>query len=251
MTARIPSSSYVFEPGKVRIGARLRSQDILWRYLDAAKFADFLENQTLFFCRGDQFADKFEGSFTKSLAHSIEQSYKDNNIAFTYEEFRQRIRERVFVNCWHRSQDDSMAMWDLYGRSTCSVAITTTVGQLKKALEEQQHDYCFFMERVRYVKHWRDPELDITPYSRVFAYKVKAYEFEKEVRVLLDRSADEFHSDVSETGMPIKIRPASVLRSVVVAPEAPDWFRKLVGQLSKRYAISAPVHRSKLAVEPI
>lgn len=244
------SDVYIFAHGNARIGANLDAGDVLWRYLDAAKFLDFLHNNTLFFCRGDQFEDKFEGSFTQSLRHTIEESYKVNNIPFTYEEFRRRVRERVFVNCWHRSKDDSMAMWNLCGQSNCSVAITTTVGKLKASLEEHKLPYCFFLERVSYVKHWRDPQLNINPYSRVFAYKVKAYEYEKEVRILLDRSVDEFSSEISEKGMSIKVKPSTLLRSIVVAPEAPDWFHSLVRQLVERYDVSAPVHRSKLATAP-
>lgn len=124
-------------PGKPRISPNLNDTDVLWRYLDAAKFFDFIHNKTLFFCRGDQFQDKFEGAFTESLKHSIERSYHENNINFTYQEFRQRLRERVFVNCWHKGIDDSMAMWSIYGNSSCSIALTTTVGQLRKSLEEQ------------------------------------------------------------------------------------------------------------------
>lgn len=238
-------------PGKARLGARLADADVLWRYLDAAKFLDYLHNQTLFFCRGDQFEDKFEGSFTQSLRHAIEQSYQVNNIPFTYDEFRERMRQRVFVNCWHRSRDDSMAMWNLYGRSSCSVAITTTVGKLRRALEEQHHPYYFFVERVEYVKHWRDPKLNIDPYSRVFAYKVKAYDYEKEVRVLLDRSIDEFDAEIPETGIPAKANHKTLLRSIVLPPEVQPWFESLVRQLTARYQIAAPVHRSKLASDPL
>jgi hypothetical protein len=45
-------------PGKPRIHSELKGTDVLWRYLDAAKFFDFIHHQTLFFCRGDQFEDK-------------------------------------------------------------------------------------------------------------------------------------------------------------------------------------------------
>jgi len=210
--------------GEPHLSAGLGLKDVLWRYLDAAKLLDFLHNQRLFMCRGDQFSDKFEGAFTESLKHAIEKSYKDNNIKFSYEEFKQRIRERVFVNCWHRSADDSMAMWSLYGSSECSVAITTTVGKLRQSLHEQHLPHLVSIERVEYVKHWRDPKLDISPYSRVFAYKTKAYEFEKEVRVLIDRSVDEFDADVPETGMAVKVSLQTLLRSIVIAPEAPPWF---------------------------
>lgn len=134
--------------GKPCVSPALNDSDVLWRYLDAAKFLDLLHNQSLFFSRGDQFEDKFEGAFTDSLKHSIQRSYEVNKIHFTYEEFRERLRERVFVNCWHRSSDDSMAMWSIYGRSPCSVAITTTVGRLKKSLEDQNLPYNISIEKV-------------------------------------------------------------------------------------------------------
>lgn len=238
-------------PGKPRLHSELQGTDVLWRYLDAAKFFDFIHHQTLFFCRGDQFEDKFEGAFTESLKHAIEKSYQDNQIDFTYEEFRKRLRERVFVNCWHKSIDDSMAMWSIYGRSSCSVAITTTVDQLRGALQEQRLPYDISIERVKYVKHWRDPDLDIAPYSRVFAYKSKAYDFEKEVRVLIDRFAGEFEAAMPEGGMTVKVNQATLLRSIVIAPEAPVWFETLVREASERYEILAPVRRSKLAFDPV
>ena len=238
-------------PGKPRVSSELKGSDVLWRYLDAAKFLDFVHNQILFFSRGDQFEDKFEGAFTDSLKHSIQRSYDVNKIDFTYEEFRRRLRERVFVNCWHKSADDSMAMWSIYGRSSCSVALTTTIDRLKQSLESESLLYDIAIEKVAYVKHWRDPALDIAPYSRVFAYKTKAYEFEKEVRVLIDRFAGEFETDISETGMAIKVSSRSLLRSIVIAPEAPVWFENLVREVSGRYGVTAPVRRSLLAKEPI
>jgi hypothetical protein len=238
-------------PGKPRICPDLKDQDVLWRYLDAAKFLDFVHNQTLFFSRGDQFEDKFEGAFTDSLKHAIERSYQENNIEFTYEEFRRRLRERVFVNCWHKSMDDSMAMWSIYGRSSCSVALTTTVGRLKRSLETEKIPYDIAIERVEYVKHWRDPALDIDPYSWVFAYKTKAYDFEKEVRILIDRFHGEFEAEIAETGMPIKVSAQALLRSIVVAPEAPPWFEKLVREVAAHFGIDAPVRRSFLAKEPV
>lgn len=101
------------------------------------------------------------------------------------------------------------------------------------------------------MKHWRDPILDIAPYSRVFAYKTKAYEFEKEVRILIDRFSSEFDTIMPDGGMPIRVDHKTLLRSVVIAPESPVWFEILVQEVSKHYGILAPVRRSKLATEPI
>lgn len=234
-----------------RISAKLSRDDVLWRYVDAAKFFDFLENSTLFFCRADKFSDKFEGAFTPTLRQQIVESYSANTIDYTYEKFKRRMRETVFINCWHRDRDDSAAMWALYGKSACAVALTTTIGRLSDSLSERTLPYDLAIEKVEYIKHWRDPSIDITPYARVFAYKTKAYEHEKEVRVLLDRSLTEFDAEISEAGMPISVDPGTLLRSVVIAPEAPEWFEELVRRFATKYGIKAPVRKSKLAADPI
>ncbi|MFM0640035.1 hypothetical protein PQQ63_25405 [Paraburkholderia metrosideri] len=238
-------------PGQPRINEHLKHDDVLWRYVDAAKFLDFLENSTLFFCRADNFSDKFESAFTPTLRGEIENSYLANRINFTYAQFKQRMRQTVFINCWHKDQDDSAAMWALYGKSECSVALTTMVGRLAECLTKVNLPHDLAIEKVEYIKHWRDPKIDIAPYARVFAYKTKAYQHEKEVRVLLDRSLNEFDAEMPAGGMSIKVDHNSLLRSIVIAPEAPAWFDQLVRRTAARYGLSAPVRRSKLAAAPI
>ena len=246
---RMPQTLHI--PGTPRVSSQLQRKDVLWRYVDAAKNFDFLENSTLFFCRADKFSDKFEGAFTPSLRQQIEASYQENAVDFTYDQFKGRMRESVFINCWRRDRDDSAAMWALYGKSDCAVALTTTVGQLQDILQELDLPYDLAIEKVEYVKHWRDPKLDIVPYLRLFAYKTKAYEHEKQVRVLLDRSINGFDSEMPDSRMAIRVQAANMLRSVVVAPEAPRWFEMLVRQAALRYGLAAPAHISKLAGDPI
>jgi hypothetical protein len=218
-------------PGQPRISKHLKHDDVLWRYVDTAKFLDFLENNTLFFCRADNFNDKFEGAFTPTLREEIENSYRANSIDYTYAQSKQlklRMRQTVFINCWHKDQDDSAAMWALYGKSECSVALTTTVGRLAECLTKANLHHDLAIEKVEYIKHWRDPKIDVAPYARVFAYKTKAYQHEKEVRVLLDRPLNEFDSEMPAGGIPIKFDHDSLMRSIVIAPEAPLWFDQLV-----------------------
>lgn len=186
---------------------------MLWRYLDAAKLFDFFENATL---------------------------------------FKRRMRESVFINCWHRNQDDSAAMWALYGKSGCAVALTSTVGQLADTLRGVDNEHDIAIERVEYVKHWRDLKLDVSPaYARIFAYKTKAYEYEKEVRFIIDRTGRDPIPESFNSGIVVPIDPSRLLRSIVIAPDAPPWFEQLVRQSARFYGIRAPVRRSKLATDPI
>jgi hypothetical protein len=235
---------------------QLRRDTVLWRYLDAAKLFDFFENGTLFFCRADHFSDKFEGAFTPSLRDEISRAHARGEIDYDYEQFKRRMRQSVFINCWHRNQDDSAAMWALYGKSDCAVALTTTVGQLSDVLKAAPGGQAVWIARVEYVKHWSDPKLDLSPdYARIFTYKTKAYEYEKEVRVIIDRTgagpgpAQGMGQD--SAGILLPVDANALLRSIVIAPDAPPWFEKLVRQSALRYGIKTPVRRSKLATDPI
>jgi hypothetical protein len=232
-------------------GEPLRRDTVLWRYLDAAKLFDFFENSTLFFCRADHFSDKFEGAFTPSLRAQISEAHARGEIDYDYEQFKRRMRESVFINCWHRNQDDSAAMWALYGKSECAVALTTTVGQLADTVEHIA-EHKISIARVEYVKHWSDPKLDVSPdYTRIFAYKTKAYEYEKEVRVIIDRTRDAATTDLRQPGIVVPNDADRLLRTIVIAPDAPPWFENLVRQSAQRYGVRAPVRRSKLATDPI
>lgn len=238
-------------PGTPRLGAYLHPDQILWRYLDTAKFADLITKKSLHFCRGDQFEDKFEGSFTSGIAKAIDAAYQKNSINFTYAEFRKRLRERVFVNCWHRGIDDNVAMWKLYGQSQCALAITTTAQQLANAIEGGGAHHEFLIERVKYIKHWRNPKLQINPYSRVFAYKVKAYEYENEVRVILDRLAATFADPMNEIGMTVPVNLGILLRSIVLAPGSPAWYEGVIRRLAADYGVICEIRRSKLETPPL
>lgn len=235
--------------GKANVDSSLGADTVLWRYLDTSKFLHYATSQNIFLCRADKFADQFEGSFTQSIRHAIEKSYKDNNINYTYEEFKEKLRKSVYVNCWHKSPNDSMAMWKLYGASNCAVAVTTTVKNLEKIVNDAKIDGHIAITKVAYVKHWREPSLVIKPYSNVFAYKVTAYDYEKEVRIIIDRFDE---GDINnEPGIIINAPAKELIRSIVVSPEAPEWYKTMIDKVAKDYGINAPVRRSKLATGPI
>jgi len=79
---------------------------------------------------------------------------------------------------------------------------------------------------------------------------VKAYEFEKEVRVIVDSFHETFDVEATKVGMPIPISLDKLLRSVVVAPDAPPWFFTLIGEVTAKYGVKAPVRKSKLSFDP-
>ena len=51
--------------------------------------------------------------------------------------------------------------------------------------------------------------------------------------------------------MVIAVPLGKLLRSVVLAPEAPPWFVEVIKGITAKYEIPVPVHRSKLIGSPI
>ncbi len=233
------------------VSGELSRSLILWRYLDLAKFMDLLENSSLYLTRADKFEDKFEGSFTKSIKKLIEMSYQENNIDFTYEQFKSGLRKGVFVNCWHQGTKESMAMWRLYGKSSNAVAITTTVGKLANELQVHNRNNNISIKKVEYIDHFDDPKIDVSKYTNIFAYKNDAYSFENEVRIIADHYPNPAVMGVDSSGYSLEVKLSNLLRSIVVSPESPEWFFNLINQICTKYKCSNFVQRSKLANGPI
>lgn len=236
---------------KSPVDPELSDNRVLRRYLDLSKFIDLLRTQTLYLCRADLFQDKFEGSFTPSLRAAIEEAYLHNKSNFSYEKFKKELREGVYINCWTLGVNDNMALWELYGKSDASVAITTTVGRLRKEIAESPLLGTTNLCKVEYVKHWNDPKINIIPYSNVFRYKVIAYDFEREVRIIHDRFEQNFKRSEKENGMRLNVRLNNLLRSIVVSPSAQPWFIDLIKDVTERYGVTTPIKRSKLSLDPI
>lgn len=247
----------LIETGKPQLDPRLKKSTVLWRYMDAAKFFSLIDcaavdRGAIPLCRGDIFEDKFEGAFTRPLKALVDNALKGIDSGIDFETFKRRLRESVFISSWHASSRDSMAMWRIYGGSKCAVAVTTTVGQLEIAMQEAKLPHELAISKVDYVEHWESPDLCITPYSRVFTYKVKAYAFEKEVRLIIDRYQypAKHHVPIAEKTMllPIKLKPT--INSIVVSPEAPEWFMRLIMNTARRLGMDERAVRSKLALAP-
>lgn len=244
----------VLIPGKI-YRDQIDSNQLLWRYLDLSKFLDLLEHGTLFFTRADKFEDKYEGAFTPELKKKIEDSIRDNDLKTSYDEFKTKLRERVFINCWHKGVHDSMAMWKIYGHPTNGVAITTWVKRLEDILSN--HDFSNISETyvydVKYINHWQNKETNIKPYSRIFSYKLKAYQYENEIRAIIDTFHHTYENTPSGTfGIKVKVDVEKLLRSIVIAPNAGEWFISLIQDIvKKRYKLNTPVRRSKLAFDPL
>ena len=129
----------------------------LWRYMDLAKFLSLLDESSLYFTRIDHFNDPYEGALGVATNEDAWikmemqrrapfvnlKEFKDDENDFEkekkeFDEYRRKIRTwrlNNYISCWHQSESESEAMWQLYSRDTQQgIAIQTTFERLYQAL---------------------------------------------------------------------------------------------------------------------
>ena len=166
---------------------KLKKRQILRRYLDLPKFVDFLRTSELYLEPASNFDDHLEGALPEEFRQDIIESYGNQPILDW-----EKNKNRTCLSCWTLGAKDNMALWKIYGSTTKSVAITTTVNRMKSAAFR----WCKFgnvkLERVQYINHaGRLPKGVYATDESLFGLKHVAYFFEKEVRIVLTRPREE------------------------------------------------------------
>lgn len=105
----------------------------VWRYMDVTKLVSLLEKRALYFPSARQFDDVFEGSYP--LKNSISRLAKATPEEIErIAEFRKKLRDWHFISCWHLSEVESAALWEIYGPRQSSIAVRSTFGALRGSI---------------------------------------------------------------------------------------------------------------------
>jgi hypothetical protein len=133
-------------------------------------------------------------------------------------------------------------MWDLYGKGSGIVAVTTTVVLLKKQLAPDQRQV--FMAAVRYVD-WSAPNV-VSGLLDLVARKEISYAHEAEMRAFVwDISAlnsqKYLHPEQLPAGLAFSIDPQELVSEVWVGPREKSWIPPIVEETVARYSLNIPV----------
>jgi hypothetical protein len=225
----------------------------IWRYMDFPKFISMLHLKSLYFARSDKFSDRHEGSISKStqdaLYNALLSTVGENRAKETLENSSalvQLVKAWIFINSWHMSENESMAMWKVYSGSEKAIAIRSTYNKLKACLPADIN-----LGVVRYM----DYEKQAMPRGNVFHYFTRkriAFDFERELRAMV---TGEFPMSVDQliaipAGKLIPVELNKLITSVYVSPESQGWFKDAVTDVVEKYGLACPVVKSSIDSEP-
>jgi len=237
----------------IRVNKRFEVPDDLtiFRYMDFSKFMDLLENKKLFFCNSKYFEDEYEGKrpegFFKAQPEGGGADKNKRNSGAADPHYG------IYISCWNADKLESYALWKIFTTPGTGIAIKTKVGNLKKALSND--DIKIF--KTEYIKsfHGGNENLELPLYYRyrgegcsplnrriAEAYKSGCYEFENEVRAI-------FVDDKIQSGKSFEVDINTLIDEIYISPYSSGWFESLIEKIKNnaQYHISdKPIKKSKI-----
>lgn len=227
----------------------------VWRYMDFTKFVSLLEKHELWFTRTDKLKDPFEGTLSKMSLYIDgvvpEQSAEYDRLVKIVRDSQNEWRKWIVVNCWHLNEYESAAMWSLYIKSDCGIAIQSTFDKLTRSFDG-------YPEKSVYagLVHYRDYDIANVPVTFPFTaamYKRVSFEHEKEVRALIINKEKEVALDAEPIfeGLSVPVDLDTLIERIYVAPQVGDWAYELVKNIASKYDMNKPICHSSLDDVPL
>ena len=135
---------------------------------------------------------------------SWKKHYSDHNVAVQQWKLDLDVhRDSTYISCWNRASSMSLAMWEMYGGGSESVAVRSTTSKLQAVLQAnsdllEDHGLIGTLAEVEYVEGLKNPDEKVQEriyqimFERdrdinvgLFAIKPSVYDFEHEVRAIL------------------------------------------------------------------
>jgi len=192
----------------------------LWRYLTTDRCVFLLESSLVYFAAATQFSDRFEGAVTvQPHDFPIDPRYPELDTA---ENAFRELKRLTKINCWHRADYESDAMWKLYAEQSKGIAICSTPDRMRTAfrpfrLAPEYGAEALWAGQVRYADLMK-VRMNVSMLHRFF-YKHKAFAWEREFRLAISvRTAEEFGVRVPELGIEVSVDLDALVDRIMLGP---------------------------------
>lgn len=210
----------------------------IWRYMDLGKLISMLVHQALFFPVVASLGDELEAARPKLPAGSTETERRQ--ASFSWKQWRCIC----FANCWHCSEAESAAMWEIYAGRNQGIAVKSTFQSLASAFPAAAEDDKGQLIKVGLVEYI-DPDLEQAMPSRLdgdieVLRKRNWFSYEQELRLIF--TIPNNMVDPWEDGAPFRTAgiwvPCDLRRlieGVLIAPKAPPYLESAVREVLKLF----------------
>lgn len=211
---------------------------IAWKYLDLSKFLDLLLSKKLFMSRSDKFEDQYEGTFSEPTYEEIRKIAENNPKFLSYYKSH---REKIAISSWHINEYESFAMWQIFTKNNEGLAIQSTIGRLKEALQPERKTEQYIGE-VNYI----DYKKEYIPFNDTFfpfLFKRKSFQYEREVRIISDVTQNNIEIN---DGLKIDVDIHQLIEKIYIHPKSENWYKNLVIQLMEQLGFNFSIEKSDL-----
>lgn len=224
----------------------------LWRYFKTQRFIELLESSTIYFAAAHQFEDRFEGCVAvQSPEYKLDPRYAD--MEFMERAF-QELTRLTKINCWHRTDFESDAMWKLYADDKKGVAVQTSLKKLTASLQPFRLANHYGVENLWGGDiHYLDlTQVRLSPgMTERFFYKHQAFAWEREFRLAISlRMAEEFGVKVPDDGIKVGIDYVAMIDRVILGPSLGDEENQRISDAAATAGIADRLEVSTLLFNP-
>jgi hypothetical protein len=224
----------------------------VWRYLTTDRCVFLLESSLVYFAAATHFADPFEGAVAvQPHDFPIDPRYPEPD--FGENAFRE-LKRLTKINCWHRANYESDAMWKLYAEQSKGIAICSTPDRMRTAFRPFRLVPEYGVEdlwagQVRYADLMK-VRLNVSMLHRFF-YKHKAFAWEREFRLAISvRMAEEFGVRVPELGIEVSVDLDALVERIMLGPVLSGTERDRIVQHAERVGLGDRLVVSSLLGRP-
>lgn len=220
---------------------------VIWKYMPFDYFIYFLENQTLYLPRADHNPLYFEGQLIdEDIKQLINFFVKDNSpnpesSAKTAIKYFEKHKGCTYIDSWHCNDNESFAMWKIFGKSNNAIALKSKVNKLKNVYDSTEPD-CF-LPKVHYYE--RKETIDF--YNRLFMFIRKPifFDYEKEIRGIVQYPIESNKKYQDNVNISI-INFNEFIDEIVISPYSSEWLLKIIKNLllSKKLNDNCVTHSS-------
>lgn len=224
----------------------------LWRYLKTVRFVSMIKDSSLHFAAATQFTDTFEGAVAVMPPDfPVDPRYAES---CGEEQAFKELKRLTKINCWHRADYESDAMWKLYAGLGKGVAICSTPERVRAAarpfrLAPEYGTEDLYGGAVEYVDlvqvRMRSSMLER------FFFKHKAFSWEREFRLAISmRIAEEFGVQVPQLGVQLSVDLHVLIERVVLGPLLDSSEIAAITAAAKTAGLADRIEKSSLLGQP-